>query len=506
MHKMALVGLLATSIVSFGGGITASRWLHQKRTINNKLECVATVNEEKVTQDDLQIALSAYRRLAIEDMVQQRLILQAAQKRGLVGKNTPPDKPPEGIFPDEAEAMQRQARSQLARRQLILSRFPEDKKKLLFSHLGDELHQYTLIAIGLRDADEAKALSLELQAGTNFERMVSKYSVNLGLPDGNRLDNVVRSTVSQQLGPYVADSLLNLSPGQISPPNPSPMGPVVVKLLAVKQTFAELEPELDELLVESEGLATDYELGAQAFISSVYVQELGKKLKIQGPKPLQLASLKPTTAQPPRSLPRPRVVPLNALPRPPLVLKPTAVPTRFVFPRDQSTSTGILRANLEVVSHRLLAEGKVLRLDINDNHHADGDEPILVRITREGWKPVSQLSASVNRLDMEQDLGYWNDQAVTRPVGWWWQRQVVVERPSNGVAEPDEVSLHRIQRLKDAANTFEIGAEILRDAQGRLVQNQQIAHYGPNTAVEKSDLTRLRDYLDTDANWMVPRE
>lgn len=514
IRPKALGGLCLLAGLSFAlGARVAGR---RAPSVNAEISVVATVNDEKLTPADLQIALSAYRRSAIEDMVAQKLLLQQAKRAGIPVPPEVDPTPQPGIFPDEAVAMARQARSESMRRKLSLAGFSQAQKQQAFADLGPELRRYTLQVIILKHAEEYPILQREIEGGASFESLLPKYTMNPSA-DG-LLQEVPRSTVSQLLGPYVADSLLLLKEGQISPPNPSPLGPAVVKLVKLKDTYTELEVFLDDVLVQSEALALDHRLGTGAYVTSAYVPELAErsKLKLTGDKPLDLKSLKPIAATPPHPLPRAKVIPLRRLAGP-LLKSPTApkaaslkplqpIPLR---PQPQPTALGILKATIEKSSHRLLQaqldKKTVLRLDINDNHHADAFEPVLVTIGPQGWKAVDQLDHSLNRFSMENDYGYWSDRAI-----YAWQGilngKLMVTRALNGRIEPDEVRLKKLQKVDEGGHVFLIGAEIQRDDQGRLFHLEQTAYYSRNTEVDKQDLRRLQDYRDSDANWAVAQE
>lgn len=457
---------------------------------------VATVNGVELTQADLKVALVSYRRQAIEDLVAQTLLVQAAQEHDLAMPPEATPTPEPGLLPDEALALARQSRSQEIRRRLALSKFsPADRQKA-FEAMGSELHRYWLSVIVLKNEDEAPFLHRELSNGNSFESQVAKFTVPAGLPEDGHLDQVSKAMVSQRFGPYVAESLLLLKAGQVSPTLPSPLGPVVLKVLRVKRNYAELQDVLEEALVNAESLAIDYQIGREAYVTSPYVPEMARrKPKTSTSKPLDVERLKPLAAKPATPPFRPQGRPIASLrgellknPPPPIDLKPAPKPLKIKV-KSEPASPGILKATLEKTSHRVLQahfqKGLVLRLDLNDNHHADDSEPILVQLTLEGWKPVAELTESVDRFRLEHDYGYW-----TNPG------------PGHSIAAED-VKLLGLQPDKLTPNGFEIGVEIFRDDAGRLFQLGQLARYSPHTQVDKQDLLRLKDYRDTTANWTV---
>ncbi len=115
---------------------------------------MATVNGETLGENDLRIALTAYRRQAIGDLVSQRLVLQEARKRGLdttVGSFDLPT----GLLPDERLAWERQAQASQQRKRVVLSGFTSVEKHRLFESLAPDLHQYSILIIVLSTPEES---------------------------------------------------------------------------------------------------------------------------------------------------------------------------------------------------------------------------------------------------------------------------------------------------------------------------------------------------------------
>lgn len=461
-----------------------------------ELPVVATVNGVDLTQADLKVAMVGYRRQAIEDLVAQTILLQAAQEQGLPLPPEATPSPEAGLLPDEALALARQSRSQEVRRRLALAKYSSADRQKAFKAMGPDLYCYWLSVIVLKNEEEAPFLQRELSNGNSFESQVPKFTVPVGLPEDGHMDGVSRSAVSERFGPYVAESLVLLKAGQVSPPLPSPLGPVVLKVLRTQQNYAELQDALDDALVNAKALAIDYQLGVEALVTSAYIPEMARrKPKAVTEKPLDVERLKPLAAKPANPPFRPDGHPIASLrgkllknPPPPIDLKPSAKPIAIKV-KSEPTSPGILKATLEKTSHRVLQthlqKELVLRLDLNDNHHADDSEPVLVQLTSNGWKPVAKLADSVDRFRLEHDYGYWTNPGLNRSIA------------------AEDVKLLGLQPDKSNPHLFEIGVEIFRDDAGRLFQYGQLARYTGHSEVDKQDLQRLRDYRDTSANWTV---
>ena len=118
-----------------------------------------------------------------------------------------------------------------------------------------DFRRYTLQIVAVKDADEAAALRREVEAGTTLESLIPKYSLNLGIPGGsNRLAHQSLQQLSYRLGPYLAEAVQLLKPGQLSLPVPSPLGLLVFRLESVQGGYAESRQRLEDLMVASDCL------------------------------------------------------------------------------------------------------------------------------------------------------------------------------------------------------------------------------------------------------------
>lgn len=147
-----------------------------------------------------------------------------------------------------------------------------------------------------------------------------------------------------------------------------------------------------------------------------------------------------------------------------------------------------------------------LHVDTNDNRVADENDPLLVKMTDDGWQPVEQLDSSVDRFTMEKDYGYWKDTEVSHREGWPWNRKTVVDRPKDGKIDADELSFPEWQRLGNGINgpnRYELGAEIVKDAEGRLTLDEHNQYYGSRRIIGSGDIERQRQYRNDDSNWQV---
>jgi hypothetical protein len=151
--------------------------------------------------------------------------------------------------------------------------------------------------------------------------------------------------------------------------------------------------------------------------------------------------------------------------------------------------------------------GKTIhRLDTNQNHKPDADEPVLVQRTQDGWQPATGELGQVKRRTMEDAMGFWTDKQVSHKEGWFWNREEVVDRPKNGTIENDEVSTSGFTRTGDGLNgpnRYELGAEIVKDSDGALFLDEHSITYGSRRIIGEGDIQRMQSYIDSDDNWIV---
>ena len=166
---------------------------------------------------------------------------------------------------------------------------------------------------------------------------------------------------------------------------------------------------------------------------------------------------------------------------------------------------------MTTISHRILSDNSTgqrnYRVDLNNNHKPDADEPVVMRADKDGWKPAENLD-TMDRFAVEKGVGYWTDKQISHKEGWFWDRKEVIDRPKNGTVEADEVSTSGFRRLGNGIsgpNSFELGAEIVRDQDGALYLDEQFAHYGSHTIIGQGDIQRLEAYRQDDANWNVAK-
>ncbi len=354
--------------------------------------------------------------------------------------------------------------------------------------------QYTLTVLVLAEPEDYPLLLRDLAAGKQFDQLAASYT-KVKLPDQGKFSRVTRAQVSEALGPYVSEALRAARPGRTSLPVASPYGPVVFWLQDVHESDGDLVKPLEEVYLNAYGLDYDYDLGRNASVVSSLAPELSKKRAAPLGKSLAIAQIQlPTTVF---KTPRPQASPVKTLAGPflPEEKPPLAAPLPRLkskpVPLNQPSLPEIFRATTSKSRHRLLGQQikglRLLRLDQNDNLFADAKEPVLVKVTVTGWKPVGELNDSVDRFTMENDYGYWTDR---------------VDR-SAGQIDPEEVQLNILQPWSEDPHRYLLGVEIVRDEQGRLFHLEQVATFSQKFEIRGDDLVRLENYRANSGNWSV---
>ena len=150
--------------------------------------------------------------------------------------------------------------------------------------------------------------------------------------------------------------------------------------------------------------------------------------------------------------------------------------------------------------------GKRFVFDFNKNGNADSGEAQLVRQSQDGWQPVDQLDAGIDRFTFEQDFGIWQDKEVSHKEGIWpFNRRTVVDRPADGKIDADEVTQSTWIRYP-GSDSFRMGGDIAKDSEGRLEYNRHTVSYNYHHIIGQSDIEWQRQYRNDDANWSVPKK
>jgi hypothetical protein len=506
------------------------------------------VNGREVRRSQLDVALTHYRDQAMTDLGTQVVVAEAARRAGVAVDDEDLIDQQEAMDPELGLATLTRLRTEILLRKLVLSKVKKAEKDEVYRLFRPDLTGYRLSYIVLQESIDSKALDRDLRAGLPFEKLQATYG-KLNPPEIT--PELLRPLRPEQLwelfGRRGSATVQALPVGKVSPPLSSGVGIVLVRLDAKEDSYEQVEQSLHQVLYEANKNQVVRELAESTFVTTPLTWSATKRkpVHIYGDKVEDLAKPKPKPSATPQASPPATATPLPAKSPSPVAPAETASPTpadrlpdspEIIGLNSQAAARGFplvsgsnatippikikteapefvkgpFNAKIATTTTRLLPgrwKGRgVLRLDVNNNHHADEQEPMLVRTTADGWQPVEKLSASVDRYVLEQDLGYWVDQDVTHSEGPPWARKRVLDRPANGIAEPQEVTLKEFRRSPQLfQNRFELGAEIVRDNQGRLFQHEQTADFGRREAGE-SDVEHLKSYRDSDENWEVPVE
>lgn len=504
--------LLALSLLLL---VASHALIYRYGTTRRAREVVLVVNGQQILRDQLDLALTHYRDQALTDLGKQVVVAQQAQRLGVEVDDEDIVVAQEMDPPLRQDTLIRR-RTELLFRKLVMDDVKKAEKEEVFRTFSSDLMGLKLSFILLSESADYAALDLDLRNRTSFEQIRDKYGKCNPPEITPELRRPLRpAQLGELFGRLGSAQVLALAVGGVSRPLQSGIGMVVVRLEEREDSYDQLEPAIDQLLFEAKKNRLLEHLAESTSISSPLTWSATRRTppNIYGETPKKLTAPQKTRPANIPSLPLPRPA-AKSTPSPQtgaslLAAAPPVRPLRLKLDGTGATGfSGLLKGTLKKETFRVLPDrwnkAPVLRLDGNNNHHADASEPILVRITADGWQAVDELTDSVNRHAVEQDLGYWIDRPVTRQVGPFWARKTEVVRAANGLVEPEEVTFRQFRRRTQLFQTqiFDLGAEIVRDSQGRLTQHEQRMDFG-RASVDRADIERMKTYCESDGNWAV---
>ena len=247
---------------------------------------IAVVNDEVITQTDLDRALTVYRLRALEELVDQKLVSQWARREHVTvsASELSPSKSFSNNPVENAFLLLRNQHDVLWRK-LVIKKVGEPMRKKIYREFLQELRQYDLSVIILSSSKEdARAYQEDFAQNTSFEALALRYSVDETTSRiGGKLGFLSLPGVRIRYGPYAADKVIDLQVGEVTGPVDTPFGTAIFKLSAIKESFDDLAPSIDQILVEGKRSEYAYELYKSAHISSDLIPPL--KNAPSGPKP-----------------------------------------------------------------------------------------------------------------------------------------------------------------------------------------------------------------------------
>lgn len=297
MRRLGILWVLTLIVAACLGFVAGAR--HVRREPGRV--SVATVNGEVITQAEFDSAL----RLVVGQEIlrllcAQKAVTQEAKKLGISVSDDEVEKARKsgqgltyGTFklPDEATqdpamrgVVNQEVRAGLLMRKMVLKDVSESWKRHIYELFKDELTQYELFCILVPSQTEAEVVSAKLKKGESFADLAANYSgEENSKKNGGRVGFLTQPAVQALLGPDASEVLIELKPGTVSEPIPTPIGVAFLKIGTVRSSYEDLKPTIEDIFLESKQLGALQDLISDAEMVSPF----GAKIK--------LPALAPTT-------------------------------------------------------------------------------------------------------------------------------------------------------------------------------------------------------------------
>ncbi len=210
---------------------------------------VAIVNDEKITRAELDRALRISTPAVLQGLVQQRLVFQEARRLGLTADESEPGQ----VTTDLAyqEVLQDEARFRSLVRKIILKDVPEGMKQELYDMFGAELTRYELSLILVASKAEARLIHEKTKKGERFEDLARACSMDEKTGQaGGQLGWLTPPDAQNLLGGNVGNLIRGFKENSVSAPIATPRGLALLKVGKIRRTYAELKPDIENLIVE----------------------------------------------------------------------------------------------------------------------------------------------------------------------------------------------------------------------------------------------------------------
>lgn len=274
-------------------GALGSRQL--QRTAGQRAR-VAELNGVTLRRQQLDTVLSLFRQQALDQLCFQTAVEQEAQRFGL--QLDPAELPPlpEGADPLLQEAQRGLQRTEKLLQKLILKDVREGEWKQLHRIFAPELAEYSLSCLFFLNAEDVRTFQNELDDKVDFKALVQKYSrdTESKLRDG-RLGYLNYEELVRKFGREAADRMVALpESSQAVHLMETFAGTVAVRMDDRRDSFLELKPALERLVVESERPLWFYNLAGKSSVASPILTQQQRWLTQGTPSPGRMQSAAPT--------------------------------------------------------------------------------------------------------------------------------------------------------------------------------------------------------------------
>lgn len=165
----------------------------------------------------------------------------------------------------------KEGRARLLMDMILSDGITEQDRRRVYADYSEELKQYQIRMILLPTRFDATAVLRALEQGTDFGALAREYSLDEASASSEGLVGfLTRFDMIQLLGPAVSEEVTRLKPQQVSRPVYSRRGLVLVKLEKVLESYEDLKPAVNRVLMQARSLATMHRIYSAARISSPY--------------------------------------------------------------------------------------------------------------------------------------------------------------------------------------------------------------------------------------------
>lgn len=261
-HYLPLLGLLIVTSLASGCYRTSE----------------ATVNGEAIHQEEFHSALKlAHGHKMLQRLMLQKLISQEAQKRSItltseemkpfldeIQKNTNDE--------SMAQALEQELRARLFLKKILLSDITEERLRELYQLFAEDLAQREVYIMRCSNQTEARLVETGLKQGQPFHLLASahgKYKADKH--NGGFRGSFTRAQIAQRWGVPISEQLTELKPNILLPMYQEDGDWALFYVGNIRQTFEELRPTLEEMVMSARRPELVYRLLVSAKITSPYI-------------------------------------------------------------------------------------------------------------------------------------------------------------------------------------------------------------------------------------------
>ncbi|MHB2021250.1 MAG: peptidylprolyl isomerase [Candidatus Xenobia bacterium] len=268
------------SLRSFGLffiGIGLTWWILGYQQAHSDGPAVATVNGDVVSQKEFYNYMKvAGGNEALTHLIEVTAILHAAKQENLTVDKTELGKvmsqlKAEPKDPGVKAILEQEGRAHLLLRKLVLKNVSDAEMHKFYDTFKPDLTQYELEAIAPKAPEDIANIERDLKSGRKFEDVADTYPSSLDAKAHGYLGKLTYRALLANLGQDAAVAIIALQPGEASGRLISNAGAIFVKMVAKHDSFDDLKPRIEDIMVEAGRNAEEDKLMAQATITSPFI-------------------------------------------------------------------------------------------------------------------------------------------------------------------------------------------------------------------------------------------